>query len=92
MNVHGVQCGMDSRRTDLDRDQRIETPDGSFKGDELHVLIREYTVTRRVVIDAQSDTRLETDEYGTQRGGKGGRDNLTWMPSFIGLSLGWVDL
>ena len=72
VNVHGVQCGVNSRRTDLDRDQRIETPDGSFKGDELHVLIREYTVTRRVVIDAQRATRLQTDEYGTQRGGKGG--------------------
>ena len=52
VNVHGVQCGVNSRRTDLDCDQWIEAPDGSFKGDELQLLIREYTVTRRVVIDA----------------------------------------
>jgi hypothetical protein len=70
VNVRGVQCGVDSRRTDLDRDQRIEVPDGSFKGDELRVLIREYPVTRRVVIDAQSDTRLQTDmSMGPSGGG-----------------------
>jgi hypothetical protein len=61
---------VDGCRTDLDRDQRIEAPDGSFKGSELQVLIRKYTVARRVIINAQSDTRLQTDEYGARRGGK----------------------
>jgi len=62
--LHGVQGGMDGRRADLDGDQWIEAPDSSFKGSEAQILIGEYTVTGRIVIDAQSDASLPTDEYG----------------------------
>jgi hypothetical protein len=72
VDVHSVQGGVYGCRADLDCDQRIEAPDCSFKGGEPQVLIREHTVTWRVVIDAQSDSRLETDEYGTGHNTGGG--------------------
>jgi hypothetical protein len=64
MDVHSVQGGMDGRRADLDGDQRIEAPYSSFKGSEAQILIGEYTVTGRVIVYAQSDASLPTDEYG----------------------------
>jgi hypothetical protein len=64
MDVHGVQGGMDCRRADLDGDQWIEAPDSSFEGSEAQILVGEYTVTGRVIVDAQCDPSLPTDEYG----------------------------
>jgi hypothetical protein len=49
---------MDRCAANFDSDQGVELADGGFKGRELEVLVREYTVLWRTVGDTKGNAGL----------------------------------